>query len=62
MLALLALTAAAQSPAPTRPDADLILCTTTSTEDSGVLDTLVPAFVPDAGTSEASLGLSGSPH
>jgi ABC-type tungstate transport system permease subunit len=40
----------------------VMLATTTSTEDSGVLDTLVPAFVPDAGTSEASLSPSGSPH
>ena len=47
LLALLWLTgaaAAAQSPVPAPPAVDLILATTTSTQDSGLLDTLVPAF------------------
>ncbi|MBI5284438.1 MAG: substrate-binding domain-containing protein [Chloroflexi bacterium] len=44
-----ATTAAAASPAPTKASGTLILATTTSTQDSGLLDVLVPMFEKESG-------------
>ncbi len=41
--------AAAASPAPTKASGNLILATTTSTQDSGLLDVLVPMFEKETG-------------
>jgi tungstate transport system substrate-binding protein len=41
--------AAAASPAPTKAGGTLILATTTSTQDSGLLDVLVPMFEKESG-------------
>ena len=43
--------AAAASPAPTKASGELILATTTSTQDSGLLDVLVPMFEDETGYS-----------
>ncbi len=40
---------AAAAPAPTKASGDLILATTTSTQDSGLLDVLVPMFEDETG-------------
>ncbi len=42
-------TVAAASPAPTKASGTLILATTTSTQDSGLLDVLVPMFEKESG-------------
>jgi tungstate transport system substrate-binding protein len=44
-----ATTAAAASPAPTKASGNVILATTTSTQDSGLLDVLVPMFEKESG-------------
>src|SRR5437763_8074106 len=46
---LLALLAAAGCASSTRPDESLTLATTTSTQDSGLLDVLVPRFEKQSG-------------
>src|SRR5438874_6039438 len=44
-------TSAAASPAATKASGTLILATTTSTQDSGLLDALIPAFEDESGYS-----------
>jgi tungstate transport system substrate-binding protein len=48
---------AAASPAPTKASGELILATTTSTQDSGLLDVLVPKFEDETGYSVKTIAV-----